>query len=189
MPTWKSRGLRGSVFEDEINRTNEKYKEQKLALMQKVPTPITPMKIDSENRHITLAYFEQKSTVDYIGLVQGIPICFDAKECAKDLWPLQNLHPHQVKFMQEFEEQGGISFIILSFTGRNETFYIPFRDIRYFWERMENGGKKSFNYDELDHNYAIRSLKDMFVHYLEPLQRDLDERDRAGSGAEDKSDI
>ena len=91
MPTWNSRGLRGSLFEDEINRTNEKYKEQSLALIQKVPTPITPIKIDSESRHITLAYFDQKSTVDYIGAVQGIPVCFDAKECAVDTFSLQAL--------------------------------------------------------------------------------------------------
>ena len=39
MPTWKSRGLRGSVFEDEINRTNEKYKEQKLALISRFLSP------------------------------------------------------------------------------------------------------------------------------------------------------
>ena len=82
MATWKTRGLRGSLLEDLINRTNEKYREQGLALIQKVPTPITPMKIDQESRHITLAYFDQKSTVDYIGVVQGIPVCFDAKECA-----------------------------------------------------------------------------------------------------------
>ncbi len=67
MATWNSRGLRGSTLEDLINRTNEKYREQGLALIQKVPTPITPIKIDKEHRHITLAYFEQKSTVDYIG--------------------------------------------------------------------------------------------------------------------------
>ena len=41
-----------------INRTNERYREQGLALIQKVPTPITPIKIDKENRHITLAYFD-----------------------------------------------------------------------------------------------------------------------------------
>ena len=81
MPTWKSRGLRGSVFEDEINRTNDKYKEQKLALIQKVPTPITPMKIDSENRHITLAYFEQKSTVDYLRRRASTITCLSAIFC------------------------------------------------------------------------------------------------------------
>ena len=84
MATWNSRGLRGSTLEDLINRTNEKYQENGLALIQKIPTPITPIKIDKSTRHITLAYFEQKSTVDYIGSVQGIPVCFDAKECAVD---------------------------------------------------------------------------------------------------------
>ena len=74
MPTWKSRGLRGSALEDMINRTNEKYAEAGLALIQKIPTPITPIKMDKESRHITLAYFDQKSTVDYIGAVQGIPV-------------------------------------------------------------------------------------------------------------------
>ena len=52
MATWKSRGLRGSLLEDLINRTNEKYRETGLALIQKIPTPITPMQIDQESRHI-----------------------------------------------------------------------------------------------------------------------------------------
>ena len=74
MPTWNSRGLRGSFLEELVNMTNEKYQAQNLALVQKIPTPIKPINIDQETRHITLAYFEQKSTVDYIGVVQGIPI-------------------------------------------------------------------------------------------------------------------
>lgn len=176
MGTWNSRGLRGSALEDLINKTNEAYRMKGLGLIQKVPTPITPIDIDKQHRHITLAYFDQKSTVDYIGAVQGIPVCFDAKECAKKIWPLQNLHPHQVAFMKEFEEQGGISFIILSFTALQENYYIPFRDIYKFWNRMQCGGKKSFNYDEIDRRYLIRSHKDMLVHYLEQLQMDLNER-------------
>ena len=113
MATWNSRGLRGSVLEEMINYTNQKYRDKKLALIQKIPTPITPVRFDKNSRHITLAYFEQKSTVDYIGAVQGIPVCFDAKECAVDTFPLQNIHPHQVDFMGAFEEQGGISFLLI----------------------------------------------------------------------------
>ena len=60
------------------------------------------LNIDKNTRHITLAYFDQKSTVDYIGAVQGIPVCFDAKECAVDRFALQNIHEHQVKFMENF---------------------------------------------------------------------------------------
>ena len=40
MGTWKSRGLRGSQLEELINRTNEAYLEKKLAVVQKIPTPI-----------------------------------------------------------------------------------------------------------------------------------------------------
>ena len=114
MATWNTRGLRGSTLEDMVNRTNEKYAEAGLALIQKIPTPITPVKMDKESRQITLAFFEQKSTVDYIGVVQGIPVCFDAKECAVDTFSLQNIHPHQVEFMHQFEKQGGIAFFRIS---------------------------------------------------------------------------
>lgn len=177
MGTWHTRGLRGSALEDLINRSNERYREKNLALIQKIPTPITPIAIDKESRHITLAYFDQKSTVDYIGAIQGIPVCFDAKECAADTFPLQNIHPHQILFMKEFEAQGGISFIILSFTLKNEVFYLPFDEVSRFWRRMEEGGRKSFTYKELDKSWLIGSDRDIFIHYLEQIRKDLERRD------------
>ena len=173
MPTWKSRGLRGSALEDMINYTIEQYSTKKLALIQKIPTPIKPINIDQETRHITLAYFDQKSTVDYIGAVQGIPICFDAKESAVDTFPLQNIHEHQVKFMQAMEEQNGIAFILLYYTHRHEAYYVPLSDIVLFWYRGKNGGRKSFTYDEIDKTLQIPIKNGVFLHFLEQLQLDL----------------
>ena len=180
MGTWNSRGLRGSTLEDLINHTNDLYREKKLALIQKIPTPITPIEIDKSSRHITLAYFDQKSTVDYIGAVQGIPVCFDAKECAAKTFPLQNIHPHQIQFMREFEAQGGIAFIILYYTSMDEMYYLPFAHVAAFWKRMEEGGRKSFTYDEVDKTWRIRAHRDMLVHYLEMLARDLEQRGHEG---------
>lgn len=177
MATWNSRGLRGSTLEDFINLSNEKYLSSGLAVIQKIPTPIKPIKIDKDSRHITLAYFDQKSTVDYIGVVQGIPVCFDAKETAVDTFPLTNIHPHQITFMENFEKQNGISFIILYFSARDEFYYIPFCDIMKFWLRGENGGRKSFTYDEIDKNYQIHGSKGVIVHYLEALQKDISIRE------------
>lgn len=174
---WKSRGLRGSLLEDLINRTNEKYREQKLALIQKVPTPITPIKMDKEHRQISLAYFEQKSTVDYIGVVQGIPVCFDAKECTTDTFPLQNIHEHQIQFMKEYEEQGGVSFLIIYYTNKDRLYYLPYRNLVVFWERALNGGRKSFRFDELDDSYVFHQKNGYFVPYLEMIQKDMDEQD------------
>ena len=176
MATWNSRGLRGSILEELINHCNDKYLENNLALIQKIPTPIKPIKIDKETRHITLAYFDQKSTVDYIGVVQGIPICFDAKECSSNTFPIQNIHEHQIDFMSNFEKQGGVAFIILYFSTYDEKYYIPFTDILLFWNRSKEGGRKSFTYDEINKEYKIRSVRGIMVHYIEMIQKDLNSR-------------
>ncbi len=176
MATWNSRGLRGSTLEDMINRTNEKYLESGLALIQKIPTPITPIKIDKEHRHITLAYFEQKSTVDYIGVVQGIPVCFDAKECAVDTFSLQNIHEHQVEFMRQFEKQNGIAFFLIYYTSKDLFYYIPFEMLDFFWQRAKDGGRKSFRFEELNPDYILPKKHGILVPYLDTLQKDLDDR-------------
>ena len=177
MATWNSRGLRGSTLEELINRSNEQYREKGLALIQKIPTPITPIRIAKESRQITLAYFEQKSTVDYIGAVQGIPVCFDAKECQEDTFPLANVHEHQIRFMEEFEKQQGIAFLIIFFSSRNLFHYLPLRALLEFWERGKHGGRKSFRYEELDSSYALPPHSGILVPYLEGIRRDLEERD------------
>ena len=176
MATWGSRGLRGSTLEDIINYTNDMYRNKKLALIQKIPTPIKPIEIDKVNHHITLAYFDQKSTVDYIGVVQGIPVCFDAKECNVSTFPLQNIHEHQIKFMQEFEEQDGISFILIYFTQFHEIYFVPFDELKQFWDRGHNGGRKSFTYNELDKSYRVNVTGGTYINYLKQIQMVLDRK-------------
>ncbi len=176
MATWNSRGLRGSALEEDINLTLEKYIEHRLALVQKIPTPITPIEIDHHNRHITLAYFDQKSTVDYIGVVQGIPICFDAKECKTDTFPLQNIHAHQVEFMKNFEQQDGVAFMILYFTHKDLLYYLSFTELYKFWDRMKGGGRKSFRIEELSSRFFFKRQGLLLVPFLEPLKLDIESR-------------
>ncbi|MBO5198940.1 MAG: Holliday junction resolvase RecU [Lachnospiraceae bacterium] len=177
MPSWNSRGLRGSMFEEQINLTNDKYRASHLALIQKIPTPITPINFDKESRHITLAYFEQKSTVDYIGAIQGLPVCFDAKECAYDTFALANVHEHQIAFMKDFEEQGGIAFLLIYYTKKDRYYYLTFRRLYEFWNRAQNGGRKSFRFEELDSAYFLSGHKGVYVPYLDMINKDLEERE------------
>jgi len=176
MPSWNSRGLRGSALEESVNMTNEKYREQGLALIQKIPTPITPVEMDKEHGHITLAYFDKKSTVDYIGVVQGVPVCFDAKECAADTFALQNIHEHQVLFMRDFEKQDGIAFVLIYFTKRDIYYYMRDEELEKFWKRAEDGGRKSFRFDELDEEFFFKSTNGYYITYLEMLKKDLELR-------------
>ncbi len=169
MGTFHSRGLRGSTLEELINITNAEYLKDALAAVQKIPTPITPTEIDKSRGVITLGYFEKKSTVDYIGNVQGVPICFDAKETSLKSLPIQNIHPHQIEFMDSFCKQDGIAFIIVYFSAYDEYYFIDFDTIKNYYERSQNGERKSIPYQNLNKNYIIRRKDKFLLHYLEAL--------------------
>ena len=165
---FSNRGLRGSTFEEMINFTNERYRNDSLAIVQKVPTPITPVEINKESRTITLAYFEKKSTVDYIGLVQGIAICFDAKETRQKSFPISNIHRHQIDFMGEFVKQGGIAFMLVNFVQHSEYFFLPLEKLKEYWERAQSGGRKSVPYEGFDRRYLVE-YRGGYLRYLDAI--------------------
>lgn len=164
------RGLRGSVLEEMVNRTIVEYRKKKLALIQKIPTPITPIKLD-KNGHITLAYFEKKSTVDYIGVVQEIPVCFDAKECHANRFQLANIHKHQFEYMRDFECQGGISFILIYFEKESLAYYLRFEELKKYY-----GIKNYIDIKDLDDKYFINIKGKIKIDILSKMQMDIDER-------------
>lgn len=166
----KTRGLRGSKLEEMINITINDYRKNHLALIQKIPTPITPMKMDHKTGHITLAFFDKKSTVDYIGVVQDIPVCFDAKECMDDRFPMKNIHEHQYLFMKDFEMQGGAAFLLIYFVNKNIVYYMRFSELTKYWK------KTSFKYDDLNKDYMINVKNKIKVDILSKLQLDINDR-------------
>lgn len=111
--------------------------------------------------------------MDYIGVCQGVPICFDAKECSKDVFSLQNIHDHQLEFMENFEKQEGIAFLIILFTHRNEFYYMRYSEIKGYVDRVKDGHAKNFRYDELSKDWFIKGKNGAMVHYLKCLSRDL----------------
>lgn len=177
MSHWNSRGLRGSTFEEIINFTNERYRQEGLALFQKIPTPITPVRMDGETKTITLAYFEKQSTIDYIGVAQGVPVAFDAKETAGKSLPLQNIHAHQMAFMEEFKAQRGLSFLLVHFSAEGEYYLLPFETLKAYWENAEKGGRKSIPYDAFEKKYLIRQNGSL-LHYLEAVSLYLEETEK-----------
>ena len=163
-------GLRGSTFEDLINYTNQVYKKKEIALIEKFPTPIKPIRLDKKNHTISLAYFEKKSTVDYIGVAQGIPICFDAKETRQKSLPLNNIHEHQMDFMKRFEQQNGVSFLLVHFLFCDKYFLFPFSILKNFWVQSE-AGKKSISYNVFDHEISLSN--NFVLDYLGVLNQIL----------------
>ena len=166
---WNSRGLRGSAFEEMITLTNQLYMQHGLAVVQKVPTPITPIAVNNQAREITRAYFGEKSTVDFLGVAQGLALCFDAKETQNKNLPIRNIHAHQLAFMAAFEQQRGVSFLLVHFKLYGEVFFLPFAQLQRFYEVAQGGGRKSIPYDAFDPALRVANNGGFPVHYLEAI--------------------
>ena len=121
-------GNRGMTLEGELNLTNEYYRETDKAYIYKKPTPIKITKVDYPSRDkavIKEAFFTIPSTTDYNGIYKGKYIDFEAKETrSKTAFTLQNIHPHQIKHIENVYKQKGIVFLIIRFTALNETYLL-----------------------------------------------------------------
>jgi len=171
MPIWNTRGLRGSAFEEMIEMTNLLYSQKNLAVIQKIPTPITPVEVNNKARTITHAYFDKASTVDFIGVAQGIAICFDAKETNEKSLPLRNIHSHQIEFIKSFTKQQGFAFILVNFKVYNEIILLPGTDLAYFHDQQTKGGRKSIPYSSFNKNLIVKNEGGFPVHYLVAVDR------------------
>lgn len=161
--------MRGSFLEEVVNLTNDFYLQKNICLVQKIPTPITPVKIDNITRTISLAYFEKQSTVDYIGVVQGIPICFDAKETEKNYLPIKNIHQHQLEFMHNFKKQQGVSFLIVYFKLYDEYHFVSLETLENLIELATETNRKSIKYELFDKKFIITKNNNGTINYLDAL--------------------
>ena len=178
MGYWNSRGLRGSSLEDIINFTNDVYRQKGIAVLQKIPTPITPVELSKDGGRITLAYFDKQSTVDYIGVAQGVPICFDAKETGLKSLPIQNVHEHQIEFMNEFQHQNGVAFLLVHFSRYNEYFFLPFEVLNKYYIESKKGGRKSIPYSAFEKQYEIEQKNSTILNYLQAVNVYLHNKDK-----------
>ena len=76
-----------------------------------------------------------------------------------------------------FEKQGGISFLLISFTHKDEFYYLRHQKLMEFWNRMETGGRKSFRYEELEKDFFLKGKGVILVPYLDGIQKDLEIRE------------
>ena len=119
-------GNRGMTLEEDINLTNEYYKEKNIALIYKKPIPIKVLRTNETKTRIKDGFYEQKSTLDYSGIYQEKYIEFDAKETnSKTSFPLSNIHTHQINHIKDVLFYKGIVFLIIRFNILNKTYILP----------------------------------------------------------------
>lgn len=154
-------------LEEDINITNNYYREEDIAVIYKKPTPITITKVDYPSRKeaiIKEAFFKAPSTTDYNGIYRGKYIDFEAKETQKDRFPLSNIHSHQITHLKQIIKHGGIGFFIIRFSKRNETYLLKGNTL---FEFMEQTNQKSIPISYFkEHGYLIIEKLKPRIDYL-----------------------
>ncbi len=127
-----SHANRGLDFEALINQSNELYRRKRIACISKIPTEFIPLR---EGGKIISAKVTRKSVCDYIGTANGISIAFEAKSTMGDGIRLAEVKPHQAVFLDDWENCGGQSFVLLSFRLMDFAM-IPWK----YWVAASEGG-------------------------------------------------
>lgn len=161
-------GKRGMVLENALDMTNQTYKNKGLALIDKVPTP-WKVHFDKRNNRATQAFPDKKSTVDFVGVSHGRAIAFEAKSTKiRTSFPLKNVEAHQVNYLLNYQDQGGIAFLIIYFEKLGESYFVKIDDFYEWWAAMEEGGRKSIPYNWFMLNCdRIKSSNGVILNYLE----------------------
>lgn len=163
---------KGDIFEEIINISNKAYKNKGIALVQKISTPMKPIR---KGKQIISAYYEEKSTLDFIGVFRGIPLAFDAKETKEEnRFPLSNVSDHQIEFMKEWDKHGGITFLLVNFKKLDKIYRLDWKTLSGYWtQHKENKGKKGFgsiSINDFECNCkSISSRNGIILDYLEGI--------------------
>ena len=155
--TNKSYSNRGMSLESDINLSNEYYKVNDIAYINKKPTPIKLVKVDYHKNMIKEAYFDTPSTTDYNGIYKGKYIDFEAKETtSKTSFPLSNIHNHQMEHIKKVIKFGGIAYLIVRFCMLDKTYLLLGEDLISF---VEQSTRKSIPIDFFDNNCKKIDIK------------------------------
>ena len=161
---------RGMSLEEDINLSNEYYRDMGIALINKRPTPINIVKVDySKGARITDAYFEKQSTTDYNGVYKGKYIDFEAKNTKSETsFPLSNISEHQIVHLRNVIKHGGIAFFIICFQVKNEVYLL---DASFVIEFYEKGGRKSIPYSVFkEKGVLIKQDYTPRLHYIDAIE-------------------
>ena len=157
----------GVNFEDLINKSNEYYLKNDIAVIYKKPTPIKITKVDYPSRNkakIVEAFYQIPSTTDYNGLYKGHHVDFEAKSCNGSSFPFSSIYDHQLRHLDRIEKHGGISFLLIMFNDYQEVFLLKSSILLKMYNDSLNGGRKSIPYKFFKEN--AESIK---ISYLLPI--------------------
>ncbi len=136
----------GMNFEKDITKCCDYYRENMIADIYKRPTPIKVVKMSKTHPGmIEEAYFQEKSTTDFVGIYKAKYIDFECKETIHDSVPYSMIREQQFRHLKTIIEMGGIGFFLVSFKTVQEVYLIDAKKILEEVEKkIHPGFKRSY---------------------------------------------
>ena len=133
----------GMSFEKDISTTCDFYRARNIANIYKRPTPIRIVKMSKVKKGmIEEAYFESKSTTDYVGIYKGKYIDFECKETIHDTIPYTMIRKQQYTHLESILSLGGIAFFLFSFKKHEEVYLVKAKTILDYIKKKNHPGFK-----------------------------------------------
>ncbi len=160
----KNRGMDfEKMFSDRCKKLREDLTNK--ILINKVPTEMKLVR--GAYGKIVKAFAvakDQTDFVDFCGVYNGKAICFELKSTKnKTSFPFSNIKESQIKFLDMWEECGGMGFYLIRFEIHNRVFMIKSDDMH---DVIRNINRKSVRFD-----YCLEN--DKFIE-LNPHELDFE---------------
>lgn len=136
----------GMSFEADVTKSCDFYRLKGEAVIYKRPTPIKVVRMSKTKKGmIEEAYFEEKSTTDYVGIYKAKYVDFECKETIHDTVPFHMIREQQFLHLDQVDRLGGIGFFLVSFKSVQEVYLIDCRKIlAVVKEKRHPGFKRAF---------------------------------------------
>lgn len=135
----------GAAFQNLVDQINEGYERAGIAcitrkavpgkFVQGYPAHTAGAKVTKEQLHALLTPTrsfvpESKAEPDYGGTIAGgRAIFFDTKSTKRDRIDFDNLHSHQIEFLQRMATMDAIAGFLCQFSTYNEIYFLPIKDV------------------------------------------------------------
>lgn len=137
---------RGMGLEKMIALFGSRYMASGQAYLIKHEPPVKHLKTLRAGQFVGVR--QAKGQPDYLILVHGVSVLFDAKEFSGNRFPFSSLHRHQFDALMAFERSGGSAALFLRSTDHNGYFVIPLSafKLQYMnWRHCRDTGQKTKN--------------------------------------------
>jgi recombination protein U len=120
---------RGKGWEQQIRVWNDRYRKEGRAWVCRTSAGIKQIGPSKGGRF--QACYAAEGPPDFVGVADGRPVVFDAKDCTGRRWYLSQVKPHQARALEAAQKAGALAFVALRFGG--DGWVLPWKALRPLW--------------------------------------------------------